>query len=207
MVRVAGRTKYGKKKIRERKKDKMDLKDKLREKFLNLKVELEKKHNSDIAINYKDYTFSQSGLSDEFKTNIGEIDRCMMLLRDEGIVSNKFGRHSHYTLYFERQERQKPEESVFEPLLDFKDCPICNSPLKEKSLKYSEGKKLSCNSNCFTYDAHYGLEIISVFERKWSFNIDDHRSIRGNNRSTILKEIKYWKKNERYVAKILLGDD
>ncbi|AEO93317.1 gp46 [Bacillus phage G] len=85
-------------------------------------------------------------------------------------------------------------------------CPICQSELS-KQIWTGEGwleeLYLRCENKCFYYSFSYGDTRISVFDKEveYSYNEKD----KSGKEKIVEKMIKYWKENDRYLAKLIKG--
>lgn len=201
------RTKYGRKKIREEKKQKIELIDKIREEVLRMKKDIEAGKLNSYGFVRK--TINNASIASMFKADIGEVDKCLMALHREGLVSNKYGRGGYRDVSYDEDNIQKEETKIYQPLFNITHCPICNSKLEESVSRYSFTKmkdyKYECNHGCFIQKYSDSGEFIKVYDDHFDLTVEDHNSIRGNIKRNIEKKIKFWKTNHRYVARNLLG--
>jgi hypothetical protein len=99
-----------------------------------------------------------------------------------------------------------------------KVCPICDGKLFKT---YSQRNlKWTCNSGCYEY-SNYKFRrrnlqfVVKIFDEtfvskeykilKDGKGIDYNRIVQGTNYKEIRDKIKYWKENERYLMRLLLG--
>lgn len=196
------RTKYGRKKIREEKKVAIDPLNRVRDKILSIKVELESGDSS-----YRTSYFDPKELADELKMSYGEADRCLMQLFHEGLVSDKSGRRKLRSVRYTPIE--EPEAKKHVALFNYKKCPICENELTKEERKYVYNRFdyiYSCSNGCYTQGYNDVVEDISIFDDKYNVYANDHNSVRGEIKVQVNKKIEYWKKNNRYIARNLLGE-
>lgn len=196
------KTKYGRKKIREEKKPKVELVDKIRERVLTIKSQLE---SGEIESSY----LHSSGLMKEFKESYGEVDKCLMELQREGLVSSEYGRTKYRHVIFDRDKvPNKPEPKTLEPTFSVENCPICDSKLEISISKFrhlSSDHVYECKNKCFIQKYGGAIELIYIYNDVFMIAANEHNSVKGDTRKRIERRIKYWKTNQRFVARNLLG--
>jgi ribosomal protein S25 len=209
-----------KKKFGQEKKKPIPLMDKLRELIAETKIQAEDdaKHNRYVR-NY----LSCHALADQFNCNIGEVIVCVNKLMHEGITSSVSKRHkSFHVNYKQPQTHEKEIDTIFR----FDKCPVCDKELNKRDSFRTPGRwgfqkessqdsilvdfNDSCKNGCFTHSGHKVNNCdyikVTVFDKKFDFIPNVHKSIRNSMVKDIEKEIGRMKKNERYVIEILMKD-
>jgi hypothetical protein len=89
------------------------------------------------------------------------------------------------------------------------NCPICDSKM---DIKWEDSNTFKtqriCKNDCYAYigtkdiDDDFSIQIFDTFSC-----LSKKCKLSKSLESEIIKEIKYWKDNERYVMKLLMGDD
>ena len=94
-----------------------------------------------------------------------------------------------------------------------KSCPICKQKLINKTcekIEYEESK-FKCPNSCYSYkklksDSRTYIRV-SVFNKQFTISIHHHRDNKlsrfKDNEELALKEINYWKENDRYLMHFL----
>ena len=206
MSRIPGRTKYGKKKIRKEKKQKRsDLLELLKEYILEKRKILEYKE----ITTYQERYIENTNLMEKFKASEGSIKKALERLFREGLVGVEVrGRRRIIYDYTKIPQVETKELDVI--FKNVETCPICSSKLNctTKYADYTQNhlSKKECSNNCFSQKYDKIVEIIKIYDKEFRHNNFSHRSERGDVKVLIEKEIKFWKKNKRYIARNLLGE-
>jgi hypothetical protein len=80
-------------------------------------------------------------------------------------------------------------------------CPICNGQLKHDELWY----ETRCLNGCYSIDKFDSYQDrFRIFENEFILARGDYPN-KWQRAQKIIDEIKYWKKNDRYLIKILSG--
>lgn len=148
-------------------------------------------------------------LSGEFKVKQGDISHCLQLLNLEGLVAQPIKRQHedgwcpdiYYVNDCKREEKEEIEVKIFD---EYKTCPICDEELILS--KYDISTKL-CNNKCFKHKTYFANDMISIFNKKFDFAKNDSKGLIDRLKNDLKKEIKYWRKDFRYVIKILEESD
>lgn len=158
---------------------------------------------------------TKEDLAVHFGVKQGEIEKCLLKLNLEGLVSqaekNSWYRLMHgygwqpdtYRVY----NTVMPETETIEikPLFTYNNCPICNEPMQPQTiLKYSK-YDVECPKKCFSHVVTYSSgNIVTIFGKDIAFHEHVSKGHMDQARNNMEKEIKYWKKDYRYVAQWLI---
>lgn len=155
---------------------------------------------------------TKEDLSSHFGVKQGEIGKCLHRMNLEGLVSQAENRihedgwiPSIYYVYNSVRPEVKTRE--LKPLFTHDNCPICNEFMQpQKILRYSQ-YDVECPKNCFKHVVTFDQgNIIEIFGKVIVFNEHVSKGHMDQARNLMVKEIKYWKKDMRYVAKWLTRD-
>lgn len=145
-------------------------------------------------------------LSRHFGVQQGEISHCLHLLNLEGLVSQP--KHVFYDdgwgpdkYYIIDCVRVKDDEKEIEPLFSYHKCPICDSELLDSTRTYSYNK--FCPNKCFTHYLEKEGNVVQIFNEEIYFKESLSKGISSQATNKMNKTINYWKKNYRYLIKIL----
>lgn len=197
-----GATSDKKKKHIKKPQKQIDLTDMLRDYIVKLKEERKQKK--------KDNRLSLSivGLMKQFKVKEGDVKKSLIKLYQENLVG-----HEYRGYVYVPEEKINLEKIPLTKLFCVKRCPICDKKLE---VLYSDDEKdkpkysnhlsdqyaIKCNSKCFEYAGSLSSHHIQIFDKKFRAAVKDKGQVDYIYHEA-LKEIKYWKKNYRYVVKFL----
>lgn len=202
-MKPAGRTKYGKKKIRENKKLKIELIDKIREDILNIKDQLEKNQN----LPYRQSHVKNEIFMKKYGASYGDVDRCLMLLEREGLIGKENGQMKWRSVAYDKSLIEEPVKKQIELWFKVEECPICSSRLEEvvsKAWSHTIYHK-KCHHGCFMQNYDECDESIQIYDKIFRHDSNTHKSISGTTKREVLKKIEFWKTKHRYIARNLLG--
>lgn len=88
------------------------------------------------------------------------------------------------------------------------NCPICKSNLTENILYMNY---LYCLNNCYFIQTRSSEVEIKIFKKTFIIPRKNYKGLikeyKEEQENKLQKEIRYWKKNDRYLTKILEGDN
>lgn len=87
-----------------------------------------------------------------------------------------------------------------------KNCPICGCDIfKDINWGYCEKNRCYAFTKGDNYVDDKNIIVFTyiVFDKQFDFASDDDMNYREKIRNKVMEEIKHWKENDRYLAKIL----
>lgn len=147
-------------------------------------------------------------LAKHFGVKEGEIQHCLQLLNQEGLISQaeKSDRYEGwvpdvYRIYNCIRVEEETKEIV--PLFDFENCPICDAELRGNEKFVSMYHYRSCENKCFTHYLTPDGNTAKIFDELFEFNEVQSKGLADQTKNAMNKKIKFWKKNYRYLFKLM----
>lgn len=165
-------------------------------------------HGTEDAKKNRKYFFgyiTKEKIAEHFGVSQGEIQHCFQQLNLEGLLSQaiKGDRYEGWVpdKYHINDYVSLPDDEKEIKAFDYENCPICDEKLIDESRHIY--KKL-CSNKCFEHTFRQNGNVVKIFNKEFIFlektNSKGQINLVKNN---MIKEIAHWKKNYRYLLKIL----
>ncbi|AEO93465.1 gp206 [Bacillus phage G] len=200
--------KYRKNVLRPTRKKIPNLLDRVREHIVHLRD-----YGDEIAKKERRYFrgfVTKESLAKQFGVLEGEIQHCLQKLNLEGLVSQaiKMRGDDRWTpdFYYINNCVYVKEEEKAHPLFNLDICPICETELEAKSHRpHITPFNKHCPNKCFSHTMEDDGNIVTIFGKDIYFKEMLSKGLKHQARNTMDKEIAYWRKDYRYVLKLLEG--